>query len=123
MSDEEIKSYIQVKIKYFHNIYVCQQHLHNYASTLKAGNIFKPYNCCLLNSKPDDSFKFKLKLESFGSYCLILGINKSVSFQEFTQVPTIKASGVCNATLEKFLSNQPQDVKEAFDNLIKVNSA
>ena len=114
LTETDIEQYIHLKEKQFENVFVCNNHKKEYAIMLRQKQIFTLRKCCLNNNQPKKFPAFLQKVENFGSYAAVFAVNKNVTFQQHTNVSTIKASGTSDASAEKLFSKCPVEISKLF---------
>ena len=123
LSYDDLDDYICIKKKYFGNIYVCDFHISEYKHLLQKKSLFQPHTCCKNQDATQQTQDFGLRIESFGNHAMILGINKHVTYQLFTNEATVKASGVSNADAQTILQGCDQEVITMFSHITAKNSS
>ena len=116
LSEEDIDSYIDFKIKYFTEPSVCPEHRSSYHHCLQNKIMFNAKHCCV-NYQYEDNFPLKVRIEEFGDYCIVKGKNQVCSWSYQSNKIHIKCSGLQSRTLQDFISFSKRDI-DTFDELL-----
>ena len=112
LSLQEICDYLRAKIFYFIKPGVCPEHVNVHASNLFEKDVRKPPECCL-NYESLGNNDYKLKVEIFADFGIVLGSNQSAFLNSVTKKSVVKCSGPMNPILENFCNLTEEQLNDA----------
>ena len=108
LTTDQLNNYIDMKSRYFQSPSVCSAHKSDYLNALENKTNFDPQQCCIDFEPSNDHMK--VKLEQFGTSCIITGKNQICAWDYHNNVPQVKCSGLKQRTVSNFLDFTHQDL-------------
>ena len=121
LTEKQTKEYLQMKTNIFGTNGSCNEHTKNYIISLMEKRKFQQKTCCATFPFTKTS-QSRLKIEHFGSRASILGINKSLTLQQFSNEPIIKCSGSSDIDTAKFIRMSGNSAEQLFEKLNDLNN-